>query len=860
MNKPVMRIKPMMMNLSDINASLLRTPERYFTYINKNRKIRLFGFIASLIFLFNIASQAQVTKAPAYPLITHDPYFSVWSFSDTLNKSVTRHWTGKEQMLLGLIRVDGKVFNFLGQVNYTPEPIVKTGEEKSYECVYTETKPSADWYRENFAATGWKKGKAPFHDDKTSKQGTTWTSKDIWVRRSFQLGDLNIGQLVLQLKNDDDVEVFINGSKVFSCGPCVNSSYVNINLEDSIRSKLKKGKNVLAMHCTNTGGRSFLDAGLSKRRVVSNIDPALQKSVVMTATSTRYEFECGGVSLRLSFTSPLLMDSLDLLSRPVSYIDYIVNSSDGKDHDVQVYIGASSALATNTIKQKVRVDQYKLNSRQITKTGTIEQPVLQKKGDDVRIDWGYLYLTVPEDSLITQQSSTIDKTIDDFLLRGQIGTSAKRLTEGFNILAGNLWSLGKISAAPITKTLIVAYNDRQSVQFFGQNLRAWWARDRNTTIEKVMLAAATDHDSIILLCNRFDKAMYDSAVLHGGEEYAKLLVMAYRQAIAAHKLTQSPDGEILFLSKENFSNGSINTVDVTYPSAPQFLLYNPELLKGMLNGIFYYSESGKWTKPFPAHDLGTYPIANGQTYPEDMPVEEAGNMIILTAAICKAENNFEYAKKHWSTLTQWVEFLVKDGLDPANQLCTDDFAGHLARNVNLSMKAIVGIGSYAMMAEQTASRDSASRYGKIARDYAQKWMQMADDGDHYALAFDKKGTWSQKYNLVWDKLLGLRLFPDSVYTKEVKYYLTRQNAYGLPLDSRRTYTKSDWILWTATLAREPADFLAFIKPVYKYATETKSRVPLSDWHETINANQVGFQARSVVGGYFIKLLAASWSK
>jgi hypothetical protein len=554
------------------------------------------------------------------------------------------------------------------------------------------------------------------------------------------------------------------------------------------------------------------------------------------------------------------MDSLDLLSRPVSYVDYTVSATDGKEHDVQVYLGASSALATNTGTQKVKIDQYKLNSRQIIKTGTIEQPVLQKTGDDLRIDWGHMYLTVAEDSSIVQQSASVDETIDNFILRGQVGTPAKRITEGFNVLAGNLWQLKKVGVAPVSKSMIVAYNDRLSVQFFGQNLRPWWAKDGNTTIEKVMLAAATDHDSIITLCDRFDKAMYNDALAAGGTEYAKLLVMAYRQSIAAHKLTESPDGEILFMSKENFSNGSINTVDITYPSAPQYLLYNPELLKGMLNGIFYYSESGKWTKPFPAHDLGTYPVANGQTYPEDMPVEEAGNMIVLTAAITTATGSIEYARKHWQTLTQWVDFLVKDGLDPASQLSTDDFAGHLARNVNLSMKAIVGIGAYAMMAERMGLQDTAAKFKNIAKDYAAKWMAMADDGDHYTLAFGQKGTWSQKYNLVWDKLLGLNLFPAEVYQKEIKFYLAHQNEYGLPLDSRRTYTKSDWILWTATLASDSTDFLALVKPVYKYAVETKSRVPLSDWHETINGNQVGFQARSVVGGYFIKLLAYRWAK
>jgi hypothetical protein len=819
---------------------------------------RLKFLSAIFIFLLPVVLPAQVTRAPAYPLITHDPYFSIWSFSDSINKTATRHWTGTEQALSGLIRVDGKTYNFLGDLKYEAQVVVPTGEDKPFDCLYTESKPSGNWADPSFKAPGWSSGRGSF-SDKPVKGATKWTSKEIWVRRNFVVEDLNIEKLILRLKNDDDVEVYLNGSLIYNCGPCVNSSFAEIEMADSIKSKLVKGPNLVALHCVNTGGDALLDAGFSKRRLVKNVTQGIQQSVVVTATATRYNFVCGGVNLDLSFISPLLMDSLELVGRPVSYIDYTVTANDGQNHDVQVYIGASSTIAANTPRQKVHIDQYKLNSRQILKVGTVEQPILQKKGDNLRIDWGYLYMTVPEDSSIQQQSAGVDESIENFVLRGRVG-SAKRITEGFNIMAGNCWQIPRLGSSPVSKQLIIAYNDRLSVQFFGQNLRPWWAGDRNVTFEKMMLEASAHHDTIVRLCDRFDKQMYAQAQQAGGDEYAKLLVMAYRQSISAHKLVRNADGDILFLSKENFSNGSINTVDITYPSAPQYLLYNPELLKGMLNGIFYYSESGKWTKPFPAHDLGTYPIANGQTYPEDMPVEEAGNMIILTAAITRASGSIEYAKKHWQTLTQWVNFLVKDGLDPANQLCTDDFAGHLARNVNLSMKAIVGIGSYAMMAERAGLKDTAAKYHAIAVDYAKKWMQMADDGDHYTLAFDKTGTWSQKYNLVWDKLLGLNLFPAEVYQKEIKFYLSHQNAYGLPLDSRRTYTKSDWILWTATLASESADFMALVKPVYKFASETKSRVPISDWHETINGNQVGFQARSVVGGYFIKLLAIKWGK
>lgn len=820
--------------------------------ILKNRR-HIFLFLFCILSVLVNAQAQSAFRAPAYPLVTIDPYTSAWSFSDKLYDDAVRHWTGKPHGLLGAIRVDGTVYRFMGKAEQPMKTIIATAAAGAWKAKYTFEQPQGEWTAEAYSDAAWTTGDAAFGTRDMPFIRTPWETKDIWVRREITLTQEDLAQpLILEYSHDDNFELYINGVKMVDTGYDWKMN-VRLPLTEAVVKTLHAGKNIIAAHCFNKQGGAYVDFGLLQ--TIPGVDhfgkTATQRSVQITPTQTQYQFDCGPVTLSLNFTSPLLANDLALLSRPVSYVAYGAVAKDGKPHNVEVYFEVSSQWAVHDPAQAVTTEKSAAGSLTLLKAGTVDQKVLERKGDDVRIDWGYVYLagsTSPATSFAAGDAALQKEFATNGKLDGA-AASAQPNTLGYT------HNLGKVSAKPVSGRVMIGYDDLYAVQYFGKNLQAWWKENGKHDIVWAFLQADTDYAQVLTRCNAFDKQLSEAALKAGGKDYQTLCALAYRQAIAAHKLVRGENDEILFFSKENFSNGSIGTVDVTYPSAPLFLQYNPDLLKGMMNPIFYYSESGKWTKPFPAHDVGTYPLANGQTYGEDMPVEESGNMMILAAAIATVEGNADYAKKHWQALTTWVAYLEKDGFDPGNQLCTDDFAGHIARNANLSIKSIMALASYGKLAGMLGDAPTEKKYMDMARGMATKWMTLADDGDHYTLTFENKGTWSQKYNLVWDRMLGFNVFPESVAAKEISYYLKHQNTYGLPLDSRKTYTKSDWIIWTATMAKSPVDFKNLVTPVYTFADKTTDRGPLSDWHETTDGKVVGFRARSVVGGYYIKILA-----
>lgn len=601
--------------------------------------------------------------------------------------------------------------------------------------------------------------------------------------------------------------------------------------------------------------------------------PALEQTKVeVLPTRTIYTFNGAGVELRLTFLTPALPEDIDILSRPVTYVTYEFRATDGQKHKVETYFDAHSEVTVNTPNQEVTWSSERMGGIVALKTGSHAQPILGRRGDDVRIDWGYLYVAAERDQKPQFVHSGAQTARSTFTSKGSLASvasavGAERPAEIAPVSA-MAFDVGSVSTRPVSRWLMLAYDDIYSIQYMRKNLRPYWRRSGWEAAD-LLKASAKQYDSLVKRSVAFDRELMNDLTKAGGVKYAKLASLAYRQCFAAGKFVADDNGQPLQFCKENHSNGCIGTSDVFYPMAPQFLMFGPSLAKSFLVPFMDYAASDRWKFPFAPHDLGTYPHANGQVYgggerteENQMPVEESGNLLILMGAIAQMEGNADFAGLYWKQLEQWAEYLKAKGFDPENQLCTDDFAGHLAHNVNLSAKAICGLGSFAKLCEMRGDKAKAAEYFKLAREFAQRWVKEADDGEKFRLAFDKPNTWSQKYNLIWDRILGLNLFPDSVLQKEMAYYKKMQNKYGLPLDNRRDYTKLDWILWTATLTQNRADFEALVEPVFTFLNETPDRSPMTDWYETKTAQKVGFTARPVVGGVFAPVLYDKplWSK
>ncbi len=619
-------------------------------------------------------------------------------------------------------------------------------------------------------------------------------------------------------------------------------SFTNDLTEDHPRHWTGKQQSMYGALLVDGGPFRFMGKTEPRDLYFPEIPALKQTDVTVTPTSSVFTFEHEACTLKVTFLTPLLADRPEVFSRPVSYVFYEIKpKADG--HKFEVYFDVSANLCGDDQGQDI---VCKLEDGH-SSMGAAEQKVLNRSGDDVRIDWGYLHLVHPN---ATAARANYRRKFSKF-----------RMTErGYKIESGVSYPYATVPllythSEKLKDTFVVAYDDVHSIQYFKEPVDAYY-KSVYGDFDTMLKVAVAEADSLRLECAAFD-LFFTEKMKAVCPSYANLGALAYRQAIAAHKLVVA-DGKQMFLSKENFSNGCIATLDVTYPSIPLFLLLNPELVRGMLRPLFAYARKDKWIYPYAPHDCGTYPFCNGQVYStkdgkliEDyqMPVEECGNAILCVAAVVKADKNRSFADENKDLLKQWADYLMKYGYDPENQLCTDDFAGHLAHNCNLSLKAIVALGAYAQLFGEP-------EYAKAAKEMANRWTREAKKNENkgWRLTFDREDSWSMKYNIVWDRLLGLGLFDAKVSEEEIEVYTEKMNRYGVPLDSRDTYTKLDWMAWTTVMTDNPTYTKAVYDSIERMICESLDRVPMTDWYDTVSARHVSFQARSVLGGLYISLI------
>ncbi len=590
-----------------------------------------------------------------------------------------------------------------------------------------------------------------------------------------------------------------------------------------------------------------------------------QKSVEVLPTRSIYEFEDAGVHVTMTFMQPALPDDLDVYSRPLSYITWNVRACDGTKHTIELYDSTSSQLAVNQTAEPVEWSRQAAGDLTLLRVGTRAQPVLGSCGDDHRINWGYAYAAAAT-TLCKAAIGGSTALESAFAEKGGLSEAddarMPRAVKDAEPVMAFAFPLGSVGEEAVQRQVIVAYDEIFAIKYYGKKLLPYWARN-GVKIAELLETASKDYPKLLARCEAFDKELMADMRKLGGEKYAKITALSYRECVAANGLAADANKQPLFFTKENTSNGDIATVDVFFPMDPIWIFLSPSLAKASLVHVLMYSASPHWKFANAPHDLGTYPFVTGRDDGgEGMPVEESGNMLILCDAIAHAEGNADFVAPWWPQLTQWAKYLEKYGLDPEQQLCTDDFMGHLAHNANLSVKAILGLAAYGDLCRMRGDKQTAEKYMALAKADAQHWMKVAAEGDHYRLAFDKPRTWSQKYNLVWDRILGLNVFPPSVAEKEVAHYKKVMLRYGVPLDSRTHLTKTDWSFWSATLAENQADFEAIIAPIYDYLNATTARDPIADSYVTDDIRSGGMHARPVVGGFFIKMLSdrALWEK
>jgi hypothetical protein len=614
-------------------------------------------------------------------------------------------------------------------------------------------------------------------------------------------------------------------------------------------------------------GTSFVFAGDPS---IGDTDAALEQThLTLTATRSVFTLQSRGVQITLEYLSPIEPGDLQRQSIPMAWVLVTARSIDGASHDVSMYLDVSGEWLSGDPSQQftwapVSVP-YSGGALQAWTMQLAEQQILTEIDD--RAQWGTIILATPRISGLSYQSGPSGTVRAQFVDQGVLldadDTSYTSIGGDGYPSFGFALDLGQVGSQPQTRQFSLGQVRTPLVSYLGTPLRPLWT-EYFSDWQQMLAFFHADIAGARQRANTLDAKVSADARKVGGAKYEALCVLSLRQAYGATEVAVGPDNTPWAFLKEISSDGDTSTVDVMFPASPVWIYLDPQYLSLLLRPIFGYPASGQWTARFAPHDLGPYPMASG--YPhnggENMPVEESGNMIIMSAAYTRAAPGttaLVYLQGNYRWLKRWADYLVATLPDPGLQNQTDDFAGKIAHSVNLALKGIVAVAAMGQIAQACGEQADAIYFRNKARQFIAYWLKhaQAPGHSHLGLTYRRPGgrnAWGTTYNAYPDALLGTGLVPDSVAAEQAAFYRTKTNRLGLPLQTPHRYGKTDWEMWLAAWLHRYPIGQELIEREYRYANTTRSRVPFCDLYSTITGDQVyGFQARPVQGGIFALL-------
>lgn len=423
--------------------------------------------------------------------------------------------------------------------------------------------------------------------------------------------------------------------------------------------------------------------------------------------------------------------------------------------------------------------------------------------------------------------------------------------------------LGNVSSSQ-SVTFAVGYVREQAINYLGEPYTHYYRAKYPSTLDAV-LHFLDDYEGTLSESQQLDSKTSSAAKEVAGQNYSDIVALSTRQAYGAIDVTIPNESlntsDVLAFIKELSSDGNVNTVDIITPAFPIYYVIEPDYIKLLLEPVMRYLKAGRWHLPYAIHDIGThYPNATGHDdqQAEAMPIEESGNLLILAYAYKQATGDSSWPEQYTDVLQGYADYLVANSINIANQLSANDAAGPLPNETNLAIKAAVGLKAFGNLT-------GLANYSRVGDEHAQilynDGLGTDENKTHFVLEYPGyPSTYKTPYNLYPDVLFGLETFPEAAYQMGSTFFPTVRGEYGVPLDSRLDWAKSDWNTWLAgTFGNSSTTRDQFVDDLWAFMVNGLNTWPFSDRYVATSALgrtagvAVLCKARPTVGGHFALL-------